>query len=483
MFSILSSPFAVARVLLAAALLIAVGCTEATRPEQVRSVEVVTPAPDLVVGDSAQLTARVWGSAGTVMEGQPVTWTSADTTIATVSSAGSVRGVRPGTTTVAASAGGKEGRVSITVRAVPVAAVGVEPGQFWVQPGDSVLLTAVVKDASGNALSGRTVSWTASPDSVVRVSSSGWARGIRAGSARVTATVEGKSGEAAGTVVVSEWVRHGVGTMRSLRGVWTSGPNSAFVVGESGAIVRYDGTRWSQMSHPLSGTATALLGVWGTGPDNVFVVGAAGTILHYDGTAWRQMASGTTQSLTSVWGSSATNVFAVGRNVILRYDGTRWSADPTGEGVDWEDVWGRSSTEVYTAGGGGVRSGIVRRYDGTTWRPVLGAGRAIESVWAASPTAVYACTSVAGLLFNDGASTRMMEFPVSGCSSVWGAVPNRVFAVGYGTPFVYDGTRWRSMAYPVQPHAMPLHAVSGSSATNVFAVGDGGVVIQWRGPA
>jgi|GEM_PF-4396787 len=483
MSPILDSRSTLVRALLSAALL-AAGCTETSRPEQVATVEVVAPAGELTVGDSAQLMARVWGSAGSVMEGQAVVWASADTTVATVSGAGKVKAVGLGTTTVRASAGGKDGRVSLTVRPVPVASVAVEPGQFWLQPGDSVLLTAVVKDASGNSVSGRTVSWTASPDSVLRVSSSGWAWGIRVGSAMVTATVEGKSGEAVGSVAATEWVRHGVGTARTLRGVWTTGPNHAWVVGESGTILRYDGIRWTEMSHPLRGTTTGFNGVWGTGPDNVFVVGGAGVILHYDGAAWRQMASGTTQFLTSVWGSSPTNVYAVGHGVILRYDGTAWSTMQAEEGVIWTQVWGRSATEVYVGGGDrfSVRSGYVRRYDGTAWHLALGAGRLVESVWAASPTGVYACTSAAGMLFHDGISTRSLGLPVSGCNSLWGGPPRRVFAVGYGTPFVFDGTRWRSMTFPTNLQASLLYAISGSSATNVFAVGEGGVVIQYRGP-
>ena len=35
-----------------------------------------------------------------------------------------------------------------------------------------------------------------------------------------------------------------------------------------------------------SGTFASLDGVWGSGPDNVFAVGESGTVLHHDGHGW-----------------------------------------------------------------------------------------------------------------------------------------------------------------------------------------------------
>ncbi len=45
-----------------------------------------------------------------------------------------------------------------------------------------------------------------------------------------------------------------------------------------------------------------LHGVWGSGPDDVFAVGDLGTILHYDGHDWDMMPSGTDANLYAVWG-------------------------------------------------------------------------------------------------------------------------------------------------------------------------------------
>src|SRR2546429_81510 len=56
------------------------------------------------------------------------------------------------------------------------------------------------EDASGNALSGRVVTWASGNTGVATVSGSGLVSGVAAGSAAITATSEGKSGSASVTV-------------------------------------------------------------------------------------------------------------------------------------------------------------------------------------------------------------------------------------------------------------------------------------------
>ena len=71
-----------------------------------------------------------------------------------------------------------------------------------------------------------------------------------------------------------------------------------------------------------SGTSEYLFGVWGSDGDDVFVVGDSGTILHYNGSSWSEMDCPTSKSLYGVWGSSGSDVFAVGEGgTILHYSG------------------------------------------------------------------------------------------------------------------------------------------------------------------
>lgn len=67
----------------------------------------------------------------------------------------------------------------------------------------------------------------------------------------------------------------------SLRGVWGSSGTNVLAVGESGTILRYNGSAWSPMT---SGTTNPLYGFWGSSENNVFAVGGGGTILHNSNT-------------------------------------------------------------------------------------------------------------------------------------------------------------------------------------------------------
>src|SRR5206468_2953135 len=87
-----------------------------------------------------------------------------------------------------------------TVSSVPVASVAVSPTSASVSVGQTVQLAATPKDANGNPLTGRTVTWSSGNTAVATVSASGLVTGVSAGAATITATSEGKSGTAAITV-------------------------------------------------------------------------------------------------------------------------------------------------------------------------------------------------------------------------------------------------------------------------------------------
>ncbi|HEY6211699.1 MAG TPA: Ig-like domain-containing protein [Vicinamibacterales bacterium] len=85
----------------------------------------------------------------------------------------------------------------------PVATVQVNLSAQSVTVGSTVQAAVVLKDAAGNTLSGRTVVWTSSSQSVATVSAGGVVTGVTAGTSTITATVEGKTGSAAVTVIAN----------------------------------------------------------------------------------------------------------------------------------------------------------------------------------------------------------------------------------------------------------------------------------------
>src|SRR3989441_1042630 len=85
----------------------------------------------------------------------------------------------------------------------PVASVTVSPASASLAVGATQPFTATLKDANGNILTGRTVTWATSNVAVATVSGSGLVTGLVAGTATITATSEGQSGIASVTVTVS----------------------------------------------------------------------------------------------------------------------------------------------------------------------------------------------------------------------------------------------------------------------------------------
>src|SRR2546426_5591188 len=81
-----------------------------------------------------------------------------------------------------------------------VVSVTVSPAAPSVLVGATAQLTATPKDANGNPLTGRTVTWASSAPAVATVSSTGLVTGMATGAATITALSEGQSGAAAATV-------------------------------------------------------------------------------------------------------------------------------------------------------------------------------------------------------------------------------------------------------------------------------------------
>jgi uncharacterized protein YjdB len=157
----------------------------------------VAPVNDtVVVSQTLQLTGVAKDAQGATLPGRQLAWTSSDATKATVSSTGLVTGVAPGAVTITAGAEGKSGTSSITIKPKPVGAVILSPAQVSVEVGATRQLTAQVTDEAGNVLTGRPVSFVSDNVSVATVSGSGLVTGVAVGTAKITATSEGKSGTA-----------------------------------------------------------------------------------------------------------------------------------------------------------------------------------------------------------------------------------------------------------------------------------------------
>ena len=181
------------------ALLVIVGgtCRDATGPELLppggpeNPVLAISPGnAALQVGTSVTLTVDFNGN-------KPATWVSSDTTVATVVSltnrTARVSGRLPGAATITATAGPHVNSTIITVVPIPVASVTLAPDSASVQRLDTLQFVATARDANGNVLVGRPVTWLSTDTTIASVSSIGRAAARTRGTASIIATVEGRA--------------------------------------------------------------------------------------------------------------------------------------------------------------------------------------------------------------------------------------------------------------------------------------------------
>ncbi len=224
----------------------------------------VTPAPaNLGLGQTVQLTATLKDANGNVLTGRVVTWASDDPAVATVSSTGLVTGVAQGEATITARSETKSGTAAITVIRMPVASVTVTPATPTVLLGQTLSLGATPKDANGNVLNGRVVTWASDNTAVATVSSTGLVTGVAQGQATITATSETKSGTAAVSAVSLTLAQLSAGGVHTC-GVTTSG--AAFCWGSNssgqlgGSAASQCETDYYGSGVPCSTTAVAVAG-------------------------------------------------------------------------------------------------------------------------------------------------------------------------------------------------------------------------------
>lgn len=150
----------------------------------VTGVSVSPASASIEVGKTKQLAATVQPSNASE---KALTWTSDDTSVATVSTAGLVTAKKAGSATITAKTkNGVSGtcKVTVTDTAVAVTGVTVSPATASVEVGFKRQFTATVLPANA---ADKSLTWTSSDTSVASVSASGLVYGYRAGTTTITA--------------------------------------------------------------------------------------------------------------------------------------------------------------------------------------------------------------------------------------------------------------------------------------------------------
>lgn len=274
----------------------------------------------------------------------------------------------------------------------------------------------------------------------------------------------------------------------------TPNGSTAWAVGNNGTVLRRVEQRWQKVTDPVI-PAKQLRRVWGfTSPaQEVFAVGATGTILHLRGSVWSLEATGVTQDLSALFGLSPTQVFAGGAPALLAYNGTSWSSVVTVSTTVSALVGFPTDGRVWALGPNATHPFFI--YSQGTWNSgpsltFMGGAAVATDLWGPSATQVWAVGSGASISFFDGAtwfSGNYGDAMTTQYSSVFGTSPNNIYIAG-GTEASGNGTIihtpsgtipfWTPQTIPPCKTLLDIH---GTSASNIFSVGQQGKILHFDG--
>ena len=166
------------------------------------SISVSPATPSVPKGETEQFHATgTFSDSSTEDLTKLVSWSSSIVSVATISnstgSQGLARATGAGNTNVIASYRGVTGSTVLTVTPAVLLSIAVSPASPSVNAGqtDQLTATGTFSDGSKQNLTGQ-VTWTSSATAVASISSAGLATAVSAGSAAISATLNGVSGTA-----------------------------------------------------------------------------------------------------------------------------------------------------------------------------------------------------------------------------------------------------------------------------------------------
>ena len=181
-------------------LLMASSCQKEPQVIKVESVALNTTSLTIVEGESQSLTATVSPSNA---DNKKVTWSSSNSSVATVDDRGTVTAVAAGTATITAKSedGGKTATCSVTVnsKVISVESISLDKTTAELTEGETITLTATIKPENAT---NKNVIWSSSNEEIATVKD-GVVSAIKEGEATITAKTEDGGKTATCTVKVN----------------------------------------------------------------------------------------------------------------------------------------------------------------------------------------------------------------------------------------------------------------------------------------
>lgn len=273
--------------------------------------------------------------------------------------------------------------------------------------------------------------------------------------------------------IQQEWELEANRRLHKLQGVWGTGPDRFWAVGNSGTILEWDGERLTEVPDIPNAD---IIGISGTSETDVWVAGTDGFLMHYDGTAWTLVATPIALTLNGVHALSPTDVFVVGdEGTILYYDGNTVARIPAVTSARLNGVWAAARDDVWAVGDGGT----VLHFDGTDWLDVPGvSSNFLLGVRGTASDDIYAFGSAGTIVHFDGAmwtpQTTSVVATIFGLHQVG---PSEIWAVGSAGAILRNtGSGWAQQASGTENDLLGVYGNPGDA----WAVGDFSNVLRWN---
>jgi cysteine-rich repeat protein len=234
----------------------------------------------------------------------------------------------------------------------------------------------------------------------------------------------------------------------------------------NGVVAHFDGVSWDPNTSRWSGNA-----LYSLRPGDAAVAADAQSIAIASVGALASTLIGQDFS-EGIWASGPDDIWLADEYGVAHDDGTRLSHYSFGGDDDKYGVWSDAPGDAFVAG----RDGVYRVTAGVPTLVYPYGGGALEAVWGADASHVVAVGTE--LATWDGASwTPQTGFPE--LQAITGTSATDMFAVGAaGTIVHFDGVSWSAQTSNTTAF---LRAVWAAAPDDVYAVGDAGTVVHYDG--
>ncbi|HMG18202.1 MAG TPA: Ig-like domain-containing protein [Gemmatimonadales bacterium] len=394
-------------------------------------------SPDTVfmTGATYQMTATVRDAAGNLLIDQPITWSTDDPAGLSVSSTGLVTALAAGSYYVTASVNGLSAAAFVRVSAGPQASMTVAPTQATVgAAGDTIILTATVRDAVGRLLDYPSVAWTSSDAAVATVAPDGaglhglafaTVTGVSLGSVVVTAA----SGTASATASITVTPPPPVASL-------TVSPASASL--PLRATTQLSVTLWDANGRVLTGRRSVS---WSTSDAAVATVDTAGLVTAVG--AGSALVSAASEGVSD---TAAITVTTLSFRSVSAGNGYTCALTVSGAAYCWGSnggswVWSDSIVTVPVAVSGGHTFSSL---SAGTFRTCGVATNGAAYCWLDNPQPVAGGLAFSAVTVGSAVGTDYLDhtcgLTTSGDAYCWGANSNGQLGIGYAVgPEVCDG--------------------------------------------